>query len=173
MTENREGARRQRGRERGTGRGSLGAPQGRGRWRSQGVRPQAQTDRPRAGSFWAHPSPRFPLLTFSLLAASLPFWVLPFPSNPAATRFAPAALCLRTKKKKKKNTSWSEVLSPRAKAQFLPLALARERVPAAASGGHLGPGSPALRARFKPGFRGRRKGSARRKCGRRAAPGWS
>lgn len=77
------------------------------------------------------------------------------------------------KKKKKKNTSWSEVLSPRAKAQFLPLALARERVPAAASGGHLGPGSPALRARFKPGFRGRRKGSARRKCGRRAAPGWS
>ena len=125
MTENREGARGQRGRERGTGRGSPGAPQGRGRWRSQGVRPQAQTDGPHAGSFWAHPSPRSPLLTFSLLAASPPFSVLPFPSNPAATRFAPAALF--EDKKKKKNTSRSEVLSPRAKAQFLPLALARER----------------------------------------------
>lgn len=73
--------------------GSLGAPQGRGRWRSQGARPQGQAERPRAGSFWVHPSPRAPLLTFSLLAASPPFSGLPFPySTSAATRFVPAAL---------------------------------------------------------------------------------
>lgn len=71
--------RKQRRGAKAAGRGSLGAPQGRGRWRSQGVRPQGQTDRPRAGSFWAHPSPHSPLLTFSLLAASPPFAVLPFP----------------------------------------------------------------------------------------------
>lgn len=126
MTENREGARRQRGRERGAGRGSPGAPQGRGRWRSQGTRPQGQTDRPRAGSFWAHPSPRSPLLTFSFLAASPPFSVPPFPYNPsAATRFAPAAL-FEDKKKKKRI-----LVGPRCflleQKQLLPLALARER----------------------------------------------